>query len=268
MICPIHKAAVFKIGEILRYNKRGATQGDGMAQRPIDKVFVVSLPKSGTYLMAEVLSQLGYERTIHVCEDFVDRYNDDRLQEGRDRPDKFRSFISWRDALQLVGAGQFAVGHLPFSVDRQEALEDFRTIFLKRQLRDCLVSDLRWTLSTKRRERHPHASWLEGPKRTRTVEFLKDRGPIYRKHFRAMLGWNQAPNVQVYRFEDLYAGKISSLLSRGEADVASAVVSSLKRETLTKSPSRTNLSDFWSDDAEALYLQLFGDLGQLYGYSD
>jgi len=88
-----------------------------------DRILVVSIPKAGTYLMSQTLTELGYSPThMHIGENAYSQYDPQRLQEGRDHPSRFRIKADWQKALNNIDRHHFAVSHLAFDNRKLRAM--------------------------------------------------------------------------------------------------------------------------------------------------
>ena len=232
-----------------------------------DRILLVSIPKAGTYIMSQVLTELGYSPThMHIGENAYSQYDPRRLQEGRDHPSRFRIKADWQEALNNIDSHHFAASHLAFDNRKLRAMRGGRVLFLKREPRECVVSYMRWELNTLRRERRPDARWLKGDDRTRVVDFLRDEGSQLSRHWHSIAGWGEAPGVDTVPYERLYSNELERLLGHEGPELHEAIERALAHETLTKSPSATKLTDYWSPEAERVFKDIFGDLDARLGY--
>lgn len=237
-------------------------------------VVVTSIPKAGTYLLGEVLRNLGCGQTwMHLSGStrHFTRYAPGLLREGRRDPARFRVDTPLADAITLVGPGEFAVGHLPRTRAIEKLLAPCAAIFLKRDLRDCLVSRLRFDLQTGRRDRFGDAEWTRCPDpRRRLVLFLRDRGPALLDEIRGIARWRDHPEAHTVSYERLVARDLDGLLGAGRHELDDAVGRALAAETLTRSRGAGGAPDLWSPPAEAVFEALGGAVlnGQLgYGHA-
>ncbi len=151
-------------------------RGDSAAASaaPLHRVLVVSIPKAGTYLVAEVLKALGYRSTgMHLAEAAYSDYNGAGLDEARRNPGRFARSEPLSRSLVRIAAGQFAVGHLPCKEEIVRATASFKRIYLTRELRTALISYMRFMAATGRLGAR-ELSWfaMTDPK-ARVVDFLK-----------------------------------------------------------------------------------------------
>ncbi len=236
---------------------------------PNHRVVVVSMPKSGTYLVAELLKTLGYRWTgMHLAETAYTDYSGSRLQEAREDPGRFARSEPLGTALTRIHAGEFAVGHLPFKDDVIEATRPFRRLFVTRDLRSALISYMRFMQTTGRLGAR-HLAWysLSDPRQQCQV-FLQTSAPYMLKRFYAgMVGWSKLAGTLQVRFEDLTNGgapatdaveSVARFLGIANCEAGAILRTSLANETLTKSEGLTRLADYWSDEAEKRFVEIGG----------
>ena len=122
------------------------------------------MPKAGTYFIAECSRRLGCEPThLHLDHTVVWDYRQRTIEEIR--ADSFRYMVkmSLEQSLRLVRPGQFAVGHVECRDETKQWLRGFKKILIYRDLRDALISQMRFPEGYQLRRRlHDR---LEGPAR-------------------------------------------------------------------------------------------------------
>jgi hypothetical protein len=233
------------------------------------RVIVVSIPKSGTYLLAEILKALGYRWTgMHLAETAYTDYTGSALEDARQDPGRFTRSEPLNVSLGRIGDGEFAVGHLPFKADVVELTRPFKRLFVTRDLRLALVSYMRFLHSTGRlgaRQLPWHS--ITDP-RQRCLSFLESSGPYMLKRFyEGMVGWSKLDGTLHVRFEDLTGEaaratrvieSIAAYLEIENCDASRVLSASLASETITKSDGLTRLEDYWSDRAERCFVQIGG----------
>jgi hypothetical protein len=234
-------------------------------------IVVTSIPKSGTYLLGEVLSNLGYRPTwMHLAGSgtHFTQYSPARLAEGRDDPRRFRVMMPLEESLRLVRPGEFAVGHLPRTADTERLLGGFRVIFLKRELRACLVSLMRFRLETRRGEPFRRATWYRQPDRIRrTVLFLRDCGPEALRESRAIAAWGEHPDATTVSYEQVAGRQLESLLGASGTRLDACIGRALAARTLTRNEMPTDSSEHWSPAAESVFVEIGGlALSRALGY--
>ena len=243
------------------------------------KIAVVTLPKSGTYLMAEVLFELGYVNThIQAWAFGLHDYRQRTLEQ------MVRDYLEFQVALPievsapLVRKGQFWVGHFE-AANCGAVLSDFRKIFMIRDLRFALVSYMRW-LSRPGRGGEPADRWRHlSDTEEKFTAFFETHGRDYLRWCRDIVDWRTLGDVCVVRFEDItgLAGEragvevttaLAKFLDEGEAQVAAAIRQSVGRTTKTYSGRYSSLDDIWSERVQALFADAGGlELNRLLGYA-
>ncbi|MGN6512746.1 MAG: sulfotransferase domain-containing protein [Lysobacteraceae bacterium] len=244
------------------------------------RVFVLSMPKAGTYLMAELLARAGLAATqLHVNDDSVDDYASLSLEQGRVQPERARRQSKPVDALALIGPGQFAVGHLAYTQALERALQEFHLVFLRRDPRTALVSYVRFLVDSGRAEARGVPWRLQPTAPLRLQHFLEHEGLAHLERFRRLLPWAGHPAVFQLRFEDLAQSPSAETRARieqllGWLGCAPQSVSSLFEQvhatpTITSSASHSNAQGWWNDAALAWWRAHGGaSVAREYGYAE
>ncbi|HEV8067163.1 MAG TPA: sulfotransferase domain-containing protein [Planctomycetaceae bacterium] len=246
---------------------------------PDHRVIVVSIPKSGTYLAAELLKALGYQWTgMHLAETAYTDYTGSALEEARQDPGRFVRSEPLSVSLTHIQPGQFAVGHLPFKDDVVQATGPFKRLYLTRDLRLALISYMRF-MHTTGRLGAKHLAWYSIPDlRKRCYVFLQTSAPYMLKRFyEGMVGWSNLDDTLPVRFEDLtndaeratrVIESVAKFLGTPSCDAQSILRASLATETITKSDGLTRLDDYWSSQSEKCFIEIGGaDLNARLGCS-
>ena len=121
-----------------------------------NRVFIISQPKAGTYLMANILMELGYstgnidtfEGIKHISRGKVETYplpGCEGFEEARKFPERYRLYQGFARSVGTILKGEFAVGHVtPMEGVCYLKIRNFRKIFLERSPHDIEQSLLRW----------------------------------------------------------------------------------------------------------------------------
>jgi hypothetical protein len=224
-------------------------------------LIVISLPKSGTYLMAELLKAFGYRATgWHLSARYCTDYSHADLVEARRDPAKYSRNGTPGEFLSRVRPGEFAVGHLPYNEEILQATAGFQRLYLTRDLRTALVSYMRFLADTGRMDAKNLPWYPLADPRQRVVVFLATTAPrLLEALYERMVGWSQLDAIHHVRFEDLTADTpqalrtidaLASSLDVKHDDANTLLQTSLSATTVTKSDGLTQLDDYWSDDAE------------------
>lgn len=104
------------------------------------KYFIISQPKAGTYLLSNVLIELGIIPThLHISENKYEDYSNKDIDAVK-YPKRYSKKVPIEQSLKLIGDNFFAVGHLSYSNDKEELLKDFKKILITRNTEDIKQS--------------------------------------------------------------------------------------------------------------------------------
>jgi Sulfotransferase domain len=229
-----------------------------------DPVIIVSVPKSGTYLFGELLSAVGVQSLdIHIAAyGFQDlRYVSKEFAIAHS--EKTFEMVPFDKVLPLVRPGQFLVSHFPFTEETARLLKRFKIIFTYRDLRDTLVSTMRWVARKGQLAGSPEG-WeqlSDGPEKME--RFVEKHGEHYLGNIKAMRNWAVQPGVLNLSFEEIQGDfgaprQVQAVqrsldllgISLTESDITQALQKCLGKETLTFSGKRSSRKDLWSDKVE------------------
>jgi hypothetical protein len=208
-----------------------------LSNQPHARVFINSLPKSGTHLLAKTVELFGYREHFDTLDDparvtplFIN-YREVKDALARDQKSPARSadgavavgtltpvyvspdaFRVWLDAML---PGRYLLGHVMYSPSLRPLLAElkFRHLFILRDPRAVVVSLLDFILDARGMPR-PH--FLQADFREMNVQarldFILDGGTAPRagvttqgfaEVYRALLKWESDSDCLVVRFEDL-----------------------------------------------------------------
>lgn len=246
------------------------------------RVLVTTIPKSGTYFIGKLLEILGLRPTgVHLYEDHAQdlrgQNRDEALDEGN-----VQVWMPIDQSLSLVRAGQFAVGHVMHTPRAEAAAADFTILYSVRNIRDCLVSLLRFTERLKRSG--PDPEWMRiRPKPDRMLAFF-DHPAV--QHFflglaRGTLPWMNHPRAIPVRYEALVGdeGRDRAIelvmairervgLPSDRRLAAQSLAEAVAAETITKSNGRSQWSDYSNARVEERFRQLgCEEMNRTLGYS-
>ena len=118
------------------------------------KCFIISQPKAGTYLCANILKELGFHfHNNHFSEKHFAIYppvGSPELAVKLQHPHRARVRHVLQQSLPRIKSGQVGVGHLVYKHDTEKRLRKFYKIVLTRDKKDILASMERWTKFSKR----------------------------------------------------------------------------------------------------------------------
>ncbi len=245
----------------------------------LPRVAVISVPKAGTYLVGHLLKTLGYVDTgAHAWEGGFDDYRDLSPDEAKRGGAHLARHIGLAELTRLVHGGQFLVGHMACTAGNRRDLAGLRKLLLLRDLRDTVVSHMRFMADA---GRAVGQDWVEipyGPERL--VRYLQTLGRAYIKLVAGVCPWLDEPDLHIVRFESLMG-------DYGERKAAAAVKGLsahiglqkppawnrirgqiLGQPTKTWSGQRSRRDGLWTADAESAFVELGGvELNTAIGYT-
>lgn len=242
----------------------------------LPRLFLITLPKSGTYLISKILELLGYQdNELHASFYGIDDYRgmskNDKLNLW---PAKITKLMEFNTILSFLNDNQFLRGHFEFVVD--DYIENEKKIISIRELREVFVSAYRFY---KTRHYYSNYNWFslqygeEG-----LYEFLCCKEvSIIISLAKDIAKWCAKYPQNIIRFEDLVEftpARNENIInvfyentSCSPEMVNKAIVNALGLETMTWSGKKSNL-DIWSDRIEQKFIEIGGGrINEKLGYS-
>lgn len=251
------------------------------------RAFIITIPKSGTYLITRILANLGIvDCGVHIATDHLqdNRFADEKVL--RLQAWKYIVWVPYDISTRLIDQGQFSFGHIPYSGEGEQLLRDFKKVFTFRELRDVIVSLVRYYDS---REQN-----YAKPERRRLYEEFKSApmgngkfkawyamwGKEYADLIRNMFPWKDRSDVFCVKFEILLGddGREAQFLllrelggylgmSLSDDIIEKSLKDSIGADTLTYSGKRSSYGEWWNDELEDLFRNYgFDELNKIYGY--
>lgn len=147
-------------------------------------LLVNSIPKSGTYLVKRLLGALGVQDSgYHLRNGYYWDFKNKHIEQIVYNSDQYLIKKPISESLGLVSCGEMCVAHLEYYKDTKQVLDDFgvKQVFLIRNLRDSLVSAMRF-VSSKDRKNRP--SWSEEQDdKKRFLYYMSSFGGQYLRSF-------------------------------------------------------------------------------------
>ena len=110
----------------------------------MEKTFLISFQKSGTYLISEILENLGYCKTlIHIDRFLGDTHQSYvEVQSAENEVNFKRSDFEYKadKLINNLSNNKFAVGHIFHSQKAKITLKDHKIILAQRNIKNCLIS--------------------------------------------------------------------------------------------------------------------------------
>ncbi len=247
-----------------------------------NRVFVLSIPKSGTYLLASILEKACLVNTcIHMWENGFHDYRNKTIPEMVHRYKEFAVNMPLIEGLKLVLPGQFCVGHLSYSTENIAALKAFKIFLTIRNIRDVLISFMRWFSNEGRGEQHGK-EWKAIPcKKDRMYHFLNLFIQELMEWVKGIVGWMDHHEIEVLKYEDLmgdyghdkqvaaYKRILNYIGIESHCKTPEIIINNtINKPTKTWSGKRSDQIEYWSDRCEDIFLKFDGaKFNQFLGYT-
>ena len=184
------------------------------------RYFIISLPKSGTYLAANLYQELGIDFSyIHYNVGGYTKYDPNNFEDSKKNPVKYTNKGPLIETIDLLGENQVAVGHIKHEPRFVELFKPLNKVLMTRRRLDIDASAKRWKEYS-----------------GRNVSSVLSTIP-------AILEWRDEPDVFVLNFNDINncnVERIDELQKHlfGEVKVDSelAVERALSKDSMTKVP--------------------------------
>lgn len=248
------------------------------------RVVVLSIPKAGTYLFANLLTNLGIVScNVHVGQGLVGDY-----RASTRMPPPVQRHMDVAFSSRLVLPGQSMASHMKRALATQVALHPYAKIFVYRDLRAALTSAFR---TGARRVGRMAGEGKSGaaevarqmPDSPQGFVTWLQHGHLerMRKQYDGAAAWHGHPGVHAVSFEDVmgdagpekqHAAALALAETCGvaitEAQAQAALSKSIGADTQTYSGARTKTDTYWTADAEELFAQAgLADLNRKLGFA-
>jgi len=258
----------------------------------VKPLILITIPKSGTYFVSEILKLLGMEQVLWDLTS--ERYRDYRgcdLEKLKKLHynSAFAKEMAVREkscpiskSVRLVKKDQFGTGHLVHNRDIEPMLRKYKVLFLKRDLRYCFLAAVRW--SARHRvgfEPKVLERWVnQGSAVARVLALIEviEESPFNReliRRFQRMVRWDAVdhPMHMVVRYEDLMHGtypvNLPEFLETDWKTFRHVVDDAKGQDTVTKSKVTTNLDPYLDHPTIRTFFQKWlSPLNRRLGYED
>lgn len=160
---------------------------------------IISIPKAGTYLLAEILKLWGFsDFGVHLGLLEVTDYRGLSLEEQRINYLKYTNRARASVVALSIPDNHYSVGHLPYYEEIIQSFSKFRKIFISRNLRESLISHMRFSLI---RSDPSFLGWQNPDPRKQFIAYLGS--PAARAFLQLSLpmgGWTKSDAFKI-RFE-------------------------------------------------------------------
>ncbi|MGR5177854.1 sulfotransferase domain-containing protein [Vibrio mediterranei] len=223
-------------------------------------ILVNSIPKSGTYFLESILHDLDYTSTkLHVSgNDTIHDNRGDISENIHFDPNKrhIRCNLTHLSTL-LSGSKTVTVGHIEDQVSINAFIDnDFVVISMVRDLRDVLVSLMRFKEKTVKIKSPADALWRSLHGSDKLTAFISH---YHEKDIRHIIQvTNNILNFPetIVKYEDLVTNKFNRTCFEGIEKIAhleNVVSSNINKNTSTYSGKRTRYQEYWNDAIECYF---------------
>jgi hypothetical protein len=233
-----------------------------------DKAVIISIPKSGTYLLSSILEKIGLINTgVQVWETGFHDYRGKTISEMVHRYSEFAVNSPLNLTATLVLQGQFIVGHIECSKETQSLLSAFKRIMSIREMRQSLVSHMLFFENEGRGESFGDGWKKISDPRQRMAAFLHLFAEDLLTLANHVAGWLNDHEILVVKFEDMQGDNGESIQLEQIINIAVHIGKPLKKPeaqallesvinkpTKTWSGKRSVLDDYWNDECEAIFI--------------
>lgn len=246
----------------------------------MQKTFIISFQKSGTYLISEILENLGYKKTlIHIdrfLRDAQQLYKEQKSTQGKEVFKRIDFELNPEKIINNLNDSYFAVGHVFFSPKAKEMLKNHKIILTQRNIKTALISMMNFLEEKKRMTEADLNTWhLKKDQREKFYYFLRLRGVGFINNCNNILPWINE-NLLIIKFENIIdpsnnikeVKKISDYLKIETENYNMILKRSFKKNTVTKSSKNSDLNNYWSQSSENLFEHIGGNiLNKKLGYN-
>ena len=105
------------------------------------KVIIISQPKAGTYLAANLLQELGLTFSgYHISESYYQKYDLNNLTDSVKHPHRYKILSELSNSLESIADNEFSVSHLEHKQENKEILYNYKKIIVSRNYSNALES--------------------------------------------------------------------------------------------------------------------------------
>lgn len=257
------------------------------------KLYIFTLPKAGTYFLAQLLSRMGwYDSGIHLAEDhYLDTHRQD-LQSARCRPLDVMRTQSYDLTLRALPYGALCFGHMNPMYFARPHLSEVAVLACRRHPREALVAEF---IDFRFRRDEDWVRWVHPSRipddRLAFAEYLRQHGRVIADIVATYIAYRQLRQTDFYtgtremgeyvdlRFEDLMGpAPLPAMRSIAQtfgqrlddATLIDILTGARGAENKTKSVGESIAVDraaLWTPQAEAAYqTHGFPRLAELLGY--
>ena len=148
------------------------------------RYFIISQPKAGTYLCANLLKEFGLPfSNIHISTGKYVIYNPEEVAKGSKKGESINA--NFDESVKTCKDGHFTVGHISHDRKTVQTLKGWKKIVLVRDLEERQESFKRW-------QEEAHRKWSESAQARYTKQI-----PKY------VMDWTKEPDIFLLDFKDM-----------------------------------------------------------------
>ena len=241
---------------------------------------IISVPKSGTYLGAKILEKIGFiDLEIHVSDKYFADYRWMNLPAKRKQDLNVIKNVDIKHVVKLIQRGQFCVGHVPHSPANEHRLNRFIRFFLVRDIRDCVVSYMRFC---QMKDISGEEKWSKiQDDRERFECFLRTSvlAVGFFEMAKNVLGWEKTENTLTIRYEEMMSygeNTFRRMCTHCGVELSDEKMSKLCREAFLEPnitfsgvhSQRSKFRRYWSTEIDKLFDDFGGyEINRKLGYT-
>lgn len=181
------------------------------------KIIVISQPKAGTYLLANLLQEIGFRFTnLHIGVKKYERYPEvgtPKYKRAIRNPKEFEHRQALAESLKMIPDGAFAVSHLAYNKKTEYLLQDFHKILITRPSDEIIESLARWWTYSGR----PLGDINKTVQHCRNIMGWWGRDRVYELTFSDIINANQTRIEGLQSFLNCDVGNIEELCRTSRA---------------------------------------------------
>jgi len=248
--------------------------------RSQNKVAILTIPKSGTYLLSRILSNVGFkEVSINAKNLSIMDYRWTSMDDPLNQPYHIPLEISSK----MILPGQILAGHIEFNNYSKNHLKDFKKVFAYRNLRDGLVSLMRHAENWGNNIHERKILQNIDSKPEKMIKFLNTyKMNEFLKTLPNRLKWINDPSTFHISFEEIL-GDLGKEIQREklfqlfefidvksyDKNIDEILTEVIHSNTLTWSGKRSNYSEYWNSHVESKFCELGLDkINSTLGFDD
>ena len=184
------------------------------------KTIIISQPKAGTYLCANLLKEFGLQMSgYHFSRNNYQKYDLDNLEHCRNNPSFYTVKEKFSRSIHFIEENQFGVGHLEYRAGWENLLQNlnFKKIVLTRDIESCRRSWEEWATYTGRSTKSDPQT---GIKKRKQIEKWIGTDNTFHMTFDDMKTKNieKLDELQYFLFDEIKISSLQAILNALDSD--------------------------------------------------